>query len=76
MSSKSTPAERTHRGRTYNILSLDGGGVRGIFTACVLARLNQEHPGFLSCFDLIAGTSTGSILALCLARGVCVCWCG
>jgi patatin-like phospholipase/acyl hydrolase len=44
--------------------------VRGIFTACILSRLNEIHPGFLSSFDLIAGTSTGSILALCLAKGI------
>ena len=51
-------------------IHVDGGGVRGIFTACILSRLNKIHPGFLSSFDLIAGTSTGSILALCLAKGI------
>lgn len=46
------------------ILSLDGGGIRGIFSAQILLRLQQELPQPLhSYFDLIAGTSTGSIIA-------------
>ena len=51
-------------GDAFNILALDGGGIRGIYAAHVLTRLEdtlgapvQER------FDLIAGTSTGSILA-------------
>lgn len=47
------------------VLSLDGGGIRGIIPALVLARLEEETgrpAGDL--FDLVAGTSTGGILAL------------
>jgi patatin-like phospholipase/acyl hydrolase len=49
---------------------LDGGGVRGAFTAAYLAELEQIHgkPIFRS-FDLIAGTSTGAFIALALALG-------
>ena len=49
---------------TFNILALDGGGIRGIYAAHVLARLEDilEAP-VRECFDLIAGTSTGSIIA-------------
>jgi patatin-like phospholipase/acyl hydrolase len=54
---------------TYRILSLDGGGIRGYLTALLLERLETESPGFLAQFDLIAGTSTGSIIALALAAG-------
>jgi len=53
----------------FNILSLDGGGVRGCFTATVLERLEQRHPGFVDQFDMVAGTSTGGIIALSLAMG-------
>ncbi len=53
----------------YHILSLDGGGVRGVLTATLLARLEQAQPGFLATIDLFAGTSTGGILALGLATG-------
>ena len=55
----------------YHILSLDGGGIRGIITAVLLDRLNT-HPeiaDFLEGVDLIAGTSTGGIIALALAKG-------
>jgi hypothetical protein len=52
---------------TVRILSLDGGGIRGYFSALLLARLERERPGFVSHFDLLAGTSTGSIIALGLA---------
>ena len=55
----------------YHILSLDGGGIRGIITAVLLEKLNT-HPdiaNFLEGVDLIAGTSTGGIIALALAKG-------
>lgn len=57
---------------SYRVLSLDGGGIRGIVTAILLQRLN-EHPriaGFLDDTDLIAGTSTGGIIALAMAHGL------
>lgn len=55
----------------YKILSLDGGGLRGLITARLLQRLN-DHPrikNFLDDVDMITGTSTGGILALGLASG-------
>jgi patatin-like phospholipase/acyl hydrolase len=54
----------------YRIVSLDGGGLRGVITAKLLERLEIAHPGFLSQVDLFAGTSTGGILALGLAAGL------
>jgi uncharacterized protein len=56
----------------FRILSIDGGGIRGIFPAAVLAGLEREFIGgrsIASYFDLIAGTSTGGILALGLGAG-------
>lgn len=55
----------------YRILSLDGGGLRGLITARLLARLNVQPQiaGWLDTVDLFAGTSTGGILALGLACG-------
>src|SRR5262249_2704729 len=60
---------------TFRILSLDGGGIKGTFTAAVLARWEQElkdkNLGKLTdYFDLVAGTSTGGILALGLGMGL------
>ncbi len=65
-------------GRPKRILALDGGGLRGVLTLGILARiedlLRQRHGGgadFRLChyFDLIAGTSTGAIIAAALAQG-------
>ncbi|MDG4778937.1 patatin-like phospholipase family protein [Micromonospora sp. WMMD961] len=55
----------------FQILSLDGGGLRGMFSAAVLARL-EEDLGIrvTDHFDLIAGTSTGGIIALGLGLGM------
>jgi patatin-like phospholipase/acyl hydrolase len=56
---------------TYRILSLDGGGIRGVFTAALLERLEGETRfNFNQQVDLFAGTSTGGILALGLASGM------
>ncbi|MFM7269741.1 MAG: patatin-like phospholipase family protein [Cyanobium sp.] len=60
------------------ILALDGGGVRGILSLGFLLRIEAllrsrhgDDPAFRLCdyFDLIAGTSTGSIIAALLAQG-------
>jgi patatin-like phospholipase/acyl hydrolase len=53
----------------YHILTLDGGGIRGVLTASLLERMEAEVPGFLEQVDLVAGTSTGGILSLALASG-------
>lgn len=54
----------------YRILTLDGGGVRGVLSARLLQRIAAQYPGFLGEVDLFAGTSTGSILAVGLAMGL------
>ena len=49
---------------TFHILALDGGGTRGIYTAQLLAKIEHAFQRRIkTCFDLIAGTSTGSIIA-------------
>jgi len=51
------------------VLSIDGGGIRGIIPAMVLAELEaRAGKPVAELFDLIAGTSTGGIIALALAR--------
>ncbi len=58
------------------ILSIDGGGMRGIIPAVVLARLSSilrsmgDAMPMYSHFDMIAGTSTGALLALGLSSPV------
>jgi patatin-like phospholipase/acyl hydrolase len=55
---------------SYRILAIDGGGVRGAFAARLLERLDERAPGFAQTVDLLAGTSTGAIIALGLASGL------
>lgn len=67
--------------RDLNLLSLDGGGVKGLFTILVLQRLLEEVAHLEEArgqvttrkrpcdyFDLIGGTSTGGLLAIMLGR--------
>ncbi len=65
--------------RPRKLLTLDGGGIRGVLTLQVLIRMEEllrEHSGqgdaFRLCnyFDYIGGTSTGAIIAAGLARGM------
>jgi uncharacterized protein len=52
-----------------NILSIDGGGIRGLIPALVLAEFERRSGRRAAdLFDLIAGTSTGGILACALAK--------
>lgn len=57
------------RKKLIKVLSIDGGGIRGIIPALVLQNLesrlkNKKH--LAECFDVMAGTSTGGILILLL----------
>jgi len=54
---------------SYLILSFDGGGIRGAFSARLIERLEESTP-FLSRTALFSGTSTGAIIALALAAGI------
>jgi len=55
--------------RQIKVLSIDGGGVRGIIPAMILAEIEKRTQKPVSnLFDLIAGTSTGGILALGLTK--------
>ena len=62
----------------FNILALDGGGMRGLYTATVLRKLSDRfaEPKIGDAldigkgFDLVVGTSTGAILAAAIAAGI------
>jgi patatin-like phospholipase/acyl hydrolase len=55
----------------FQILSFDGGGMKGLFAAAVLAEVEaQLHVSIVDHFDLIAGTSTGGLIALALGAGL------
>ena len=60
-----------HRSATdvVRILSIDGGGIRGIIPARILQEIEETTgKAVAELFDLIAGTSTGGILALGLTK--------
>ena len=64
------PAESETTQR-FQILSLDGGGIRGLYPAAVLAGLERLlGKPIVDYFDLIAGTSTGGLIALGLGAGM------
>ncbi|MBA2726122.1 MAG: patatin-like phospholipase family protein [Actinobacteria bacterium] len=55
----------------FNILSLDGGGLKGLFSAAVLAEFERDlNISLVDHFDLICGTSTGGLIALGLGAGM------
>lgn len=65
MGDTTQPAER------FQILSLDGGGIRGVFSAAILAAIEKDlNVNLTDHFDLIAGTSTGGIIAIALGLGL------
>jgi predicted acylesterase/phospholipase RssA len=59
----------------FKVLSIDGGGIKGVYTATMLRVLEHAlaktsgHPRLGDYFDLICGTSTGALIALGLAAG-------
>lgn len=63
--------------KKFKVLSLDGGGIRGLFSATILAEIERdlkkekvENWQIYQNVDLIFGTSTGGILGLALALGI------
>jgi predicted acylesterase/phospholipase RssA len=64
-----SPARSPEYGPCVRVLSIDGGGIRGIIPTLVLAELERRTAQpTAQAFDLIVGTSTGGILALGLTR--------
>lgn len=72
--------QRIDRPGPKRILALDGGGILGLISVEVLAQIEsalrtlRRDPKFVLAdyFDLVAGTSTGAIIATCLALGMSV----
>ena len=54
----------TNRGIHMKMLCIDGGGIRGVFPIAILQAIEEEYQKPVGeLFDVIAGTSTGSIIA-------------
>ena len=53
-----------------HVLTIDGGGIRGLIPATILSRLEAATGPIAEKFDLMSGTSTGSIIVACLSVGI------
>lgn len=65
------------KNKKFKILSIDGGGIKGVFPALFLTLLEDELRNrsdgknkIYQHFDLITGTSTGGIIAIALSLGI------
>ena len=62
----------TENKKTFHILSIDGGGILGLYSAGILSNIEKDFfngKPLSFHFNLITGTSTGGIIALALATG-------
>lgn len=51
--------------KPFKMLCIDGGGIKGLYSAELLAKFEQVFGTIVSdCFDMLCGTSTGGIIAL------------
>ncbi|GAB5388190.1 MAG: hypothetical protein Alpg2KO_11580 [Alphaproteobacteria bacterium] len=65
----SKPGIPAKKRKVFRVLSIDGGGMRGLVPARVLAEFEKQLGKPISeCFDLIAGTSTGGIITMGLTK--------
>jgi predicted acylesterase/phospholipase RssA len=57
--------------KSFKILSIDGGGLKGLYAAKLLAEIENKTGTLIGeYFDMICGTSTGGLLALGITRGI------
>lgn len=54
----------------FNIVTFDGGGLKGSLSITLFDRLNEEFPNIMQNINMLGGTSTGSLIALGLAYGL------
>jgi patatin-like phospholipase/acyl hydrolase len=58
------------RKKTFKILSIDGGGIKGLYSSTILQVLEERYKCKTNeCFDMLCGTSTGGLIALALSAG-------
>lgn len=68
---KTNMPSQTNSVKRFQILSLDGGGIKALFSAAVLAAIEDDlQVRIADHFDLIAGTSAGGIISLGLGLGM------
>jgi patatin-like phospholipase/acyl hydrolase len=60
----------SEKNKPFKILSIDGGGIKGLYSATILQHLENEYGRISDYFDMICGTSTGGLIALALAQQI------
>lgn len=61
--------EDTQKQDVFKVLTIDGGGIKGLFSAKVLSEIERVNGSVAEHFDMLCGTSTGGLIALALAAG-------
>jgi patatin-like phospholipase/acyl hydrolase len=57
--------------KSLKILSIDGGGIKGLYSSTILEHLEHKYGNSCSdCFDMVCGTSTGGLIALALSLNI------
>lgn len=57
--------------KTFKILSIDGGGIKGLYSASILKKFEEKFNCLTTDhFDMICGTSTGGLIALAISLGI------
>ena len=57
--------------KPFKILSIDGGGIKGLYSSTILERFEKDFDCRLTDkFDMICGTSTGGLIALAISLGI------
>jgi len=66
-----SPSSDTSELQTFKVLSIDGGGIKGLYSARVLEHFEDRFKCHIAdYFDLICGTSTGGLIALGLSLNI------
>lgn len=55
---------------SFNILTFDGGGLKGVLSVSILERIQKDFPDIIRNTNMIGGTSIGSFTALAIAYGL------
>lgn len=62
------PEQSSHPKGLFKILSIDGGGTKGLYSAKIIDEIEKEYNSSIcDHFDLLCGTSTGGLIALALS---------
>src|SRR5690606_14430137 len=63
-----TSGDKNKEEKVFKILTIDGGGIKGLYSAQILRHFEEKFECRISdYFDMLCGTSTGGLIALALS---------